>query len=64
MLDTESFITTTYAGGFPVGFVDGGKTFMFNHINIIVEYYVVEGEGSRVVGFYAWRTVYVGGWRW
>ena len=53
VVDTESFVTTNYAGGFPVGFVDGGTAFLFNHVNIIVEYYVVEGEGSRVVGFYA-----------
>jgi len=39
------------AGGFPVGFMEGSKTFMFNHVNIIVEYHPLE-DGSRVVGFY------------
>ena len=37
ILDSEQYITTTYAGGFPVGFFDGGKTYLFNHVNIIVE---------------------------
>eukprot|EP00616_Rhizochromulina_sp_CCMP1243_P016029 CAMPEP_0118963066 /NCGR_PEP_ID=MMETSP1173-20130426/1142_1 /TAXON_ID=1034831 /ORGANISM="Rhizochromulina marina cf, Strain CCMP1243" /LENGTH=637 /DNA_ID=CAMNT_0006911381 /DNA_START=18 /DNA_END=1931 /DNA_ORIENTATION=+ len=51
ILDTDQYITTTYAGGFPVGYFDGGKTYLFNHVNIIVEYHPLD-DGSRVVGFY------------
>ena len=51
ILDSEQYITTTYAGGFPVGYQDGSKTFIFNHVNIIVEYHPLD-DGSRVVGFY------------
>jgi transmembrane 9 superfamily protein 2/4 len=51
ILDSEQYITTTYAGGFPVGYQDGSKTYIFNHVNIIVEYHPLD-DGSRVVGFY------------
>lgn len=47
-----------YAGGFPIGFVDrqSGKkkdSYVFNHVNIILEYHLPEGvtDGYRVVGF-------------
>ena len=51
ILDSEQYITTTYAGGFPVGYWDNGKAYIFNHVNIIVEYHPLD-DGSRVVGFY------------
>jgi len=51
ILDSEQYITTTYAGGFPVGYQDGNKAYIFNHVNIIVEYHPLD-DGSRVVGFY------------
>jgi transmembrane 9 superfamily member 2/4 len=50
-----------YAGGFPIGFVDGkdGKTpYLYNHVNIHVDYYEMAAatkdatqKGYRVVGF-------------
>lgn len=43
-----------YAGGFPIGFISGdtGETFVYNHVNIILDYHNPEGkEGHRVVGF-------------
>ena len=44
-----------YAGGFPIGFLsaDTGKPYIFNHVNIIVDYhqYDPEIESYRVVGF-------------
>jgi len=51
ILDSEQYITTTYAGGFPVGYSQNGKTYIFNHVNIVVEYHPLD-DGSRVVGFY------------
>lgn len=44
-----------YAGGFPIGFLaaDTGKPYIFNHVNIVVDYhqYDPEVESYRVVGF-------------
>jgi len=51
ILDTEQFVTTQYVG-FPVGYVDGPNYFMYNHVNIILEYHPVENDASRIVGFY------------
>jgi len=45
------YITTAYAGGFPVGYLEHHTAFLFNHVNIIVEYHPLD-DGSRVVGFY------------
>ena len=45
---------THYAGGFPIGFYvkDAKEAFVFNHVNIILEYHNPDGkEGHRVVGF-------------
>jgi transmembrane 9 superfamily protein 2/4 len=51
IVDSEQYITTAYAGGFPVGYTDKKKGYLFNHVNIIVEYHPLD-DGSRVVGFY------------
>ena len=51
IVDSEQYITTAYAGGFPVGFYEKHKAYLFNHVNIIVEYHPLD-DGSRVVGFY------------
>jgi len=50
ILDSEQYITTTYAGGFPVGYQDGSKAYIFNHVNIIVEYHPLDVSAS-VRGF-------------
>lgn len=42
ILDSEQYITTTYAGGFPVGFMEGTRAYLFNHVNIIVEYHPLD----------------------
>lgn len=45
---------THYAGGFPIGFIaqDTKEAYVYNHVNIVLEYHNPEGkEGSRVVGF-------------
>lgn len=46
ILDTEQFVTTQYVG-FPVGYVDGANYYMYNHVNIIIEYHSVETDGHR-----------------
>ena len=51
IMDSEQYITTAYAGGFPVGYQEERTPYIFNHVNIIVEYHPLE-DGSRVVGFY------------
>ncbi len=50
-MDSEQYIITAYAGGFPVGYQDHKASYLFNHVNIIVEYHPLD-DGSRVVGFY------------
>eukprot|EP00522_Entomoneis_paludosa_P018232 CAMPEP_0172449448 /NCGR_PEP_ID=MMETSP1065-20121228/8152_1 /TAXON_ID=265537 /ORGANISM="Amphiprora paludosa, Strain CCMP125" /LENGTH=572 /DNA_ID=CAMNT_0013201127 /DNA_START=1 /DNA_END=1716 /DNA_ORIENTATION=+ len=42
-----------YAGGFPVGFMatDNQLPYVYNHVNINVDYHAYEDEGYRVVGF-------------
>jgi transmembrane 9 superfamily member 2/4 len=42
ILDSEQYITTTYAGGFPVGFMEGPRAYLFNHVNIIIEYHPLD----------------------
>jgi transmembrane 9 superfamily member 2/4 len=51
ILDNDQYSTTQYVG-FPIGYVDGKNYYIYNHVNIILEYHTVEGEGSRIVGFY------------
>uniref|UniRef100_A0A7S3JWL9 Transmembrane 9 superfamily member n=1 Tax=Aureoumbra lagunensis TaxID=44058 RepID=A0A7S3JWL9_9STRA len=51
IVDSKQYIITAYAGGFPVGYQDHKATYIFNHVNIIVEYHPLD-DGSRVVGFY------------
>lgn len=46
ILDTDQFVTTQYVG-FPIGYTDGPTSFLYNHVNIILEYHEVEGEGYR-----------------
>eukprot|EP00635_Sarcinochrysidales_sp_CCMP3193_P011481 CAMPEP_0118908982 /NCGR_PEP_ID=MMETSP1166-20130328/11752_1 /TAXON_ID=1104430 /ORGANISM="Chrysoreinhardia sp, Strain CCMP3193" /LENGTH=666 /DNA_ID=CAMNT_0006848393 /DNA_START=11 /DNA_END=2011 /DNA_ORIENTATION=+ len=51
IVDSEEYIITAFAGGFPVGYHDRKATYLFNHVNVIVEYHPLD-DGSRVVGFY------------
>ena len=51
ILDTDQFVTTQYVG-FPVGYQDGNNYYLYNHVNIILEYHTVETDGHRIVGFY------------
>lgn len=45
--------TTSYAKGFPIGFVDVDKKHKINnHVTIIVEYHELAIDANRVVGFY------------
>ena len=53
ILDTDQFVTTQFVG-FPVGYLsaDAKNYYIYNHVNIILEYHTVETDGHRIVGFY------------
>lgn len=46
ILNTDQYSTTQYVG-YPVGYYEGNNYFIYNHVNIILEYYPIEGEGNR-----------------
>lgn len=48
ILDTDQYSTTQYVG-YPIGYYEGNNYYLYNHVNIILEYYPLEGEGSRSV---------------
>ena len=52
ILDSDQFVTTQYVG-FPVGYLamDQKSYYLYNHVNIILEYHTVEADGHRIVGF-------------
>lgn len=55
-LSEKGYKLKHYAGGFPIGVVDASvkKYYIFNHVNINIDYHQVEGaeqEEYRVVGF-------------
>mmetsp|Transcript_4673 Transcript_4673/g.14911 ORF Transcript_4673/g.14911 Transcript_4673/m.14911 type:complete len:552 (+) Transcript_4673:403-2058(+) len=54
VIDTESFVTTSYSRGFPVGYYDrvSGKHYLYNHANIVIEFHEAVPDGNRIVGFY------------
>ena len=70
VIDTESFVTTSYSRGFPVGYYDrvSGKHFLYNHANIVIEYHEAVPGGNRIVGFYvepfSVQHEFVGGVSW
>ncbi len=51
ILDSDQFITTQYTG-FPVGYTEGKTQYIYNHVNIILEYHTVADDAHRIVGFY------------
>ena len=46
VIDSDQFVTTQYVG-YPVGYHKGENYFVYNHVNIILEYHPVENEGNR-----------------
>eukprot|EP00607_Mallomonas_marina_P000199 CAMPEP_0182427426 /NCGR_PEP_ID=MMETSP1167-20130531/17163_1 /TAXON_ID=2988 /ORGANISM="Mallomonas Sp, Strain CCMP3275" /LENGTH=397 /DNA_ID=CAMNT_0024609649 /DNA_START=348 /DNA_END=1538 /DNA_ORIENTATION=- len=51
VMDSDHDITTEYIG-FPVGYMEGANYFIYNHVNIILQYHTIEEDGHRIVGFY------------
>lgn len=51
ILDTDTVVTTQYVG-YPIGYVEGSSTYIYNHVNIILEYHTVDDDAHRIVGFY------------
>lgn len=52
-VDSKGEARKRYAGGFPVGFmeVDTKVPYLYNHVNIHVDYHGTKDEGYRVVSF-------------
>ncbi|KAH3682386.1 hypothetical protein WICPIJ_006650 [Wickerhamomyces pijperi] len=51
-----TFISSTdkkkyYAAGFPLGFVDGGKTYLNNHVMMVVRFHTEKNGKKTIVGF-------------
>lgn len=69
IMDSDRYITTQYVG-FPVGYQDEVKKgyYIYNHVNLILDYHQVEPDGYRVVGFYvepmSVKHAYSGGEKW
>ncbi|KAH8094060.1 hypothetical protein JL720_4049 [Aureococcus anophagefferens] len=55
-LAKSDYIITAYAGGFPVGYQDHKASYLFNHVNIIVEYHPLD-DGSRVSDKVHWFSI-------
>jgi transmembrane 9 superfamily member 2/4 len=51
ILDSDQYVTTQYVG-FPVGYISNNVYYIYNHVNIILEYHTVDTDGHRIVGFY------------
>jgi transmembrane 9 superfamily protein 2/4 len=45
--------TTTYSKGIPVGYAKKGKTFVHNHVTLIIKYHATADGNARIVGLYA-----------
>ena len=51
IMDSEDFVNTQYVG-FPVGYLEGTSTYyIYNHVNIVLEYHTVEDDGHRYVSY-------------
>jgi transmembrane 9 superfamily protein 2/4 len=46
LVDSDQFITTQFVG-FPVGYTEGTSAYLYNHVNIIMEYHTVEADAYR-----------------
>lgn len=50
-----TFISSTekkyYAAGFPLGFVDGGKTYINNHVMMVIRFHTEKNGKKTIVGF-------------
>ena len=46
ILDTDTVVTTQYVG-YPIGYVEGSSTYIYNHVNIILEYHTVDEDAHR-----------------
>ena len=49
IMDQDKTVTTKYVG-FPVGFIEDNVYYLYNHVNIIIQYHTVEEDGHRIVG--------------
>lgn len=49
LLDSDLFTVTQYVG-FPVGYEEGGENYLFNHVNIVLEYHELDGTDAAANG--------------
>lgn len=69
VIDSDSFVTTSYARGFPVGFMDvDKKPKLYNHVTLVIKYHELDLDANRVVGFYvepfSIKHSFAGGQKW
>ena len=46
ILDSDQYVTTQYVG-FPIGYEQSSLYYLYNHVNIILDYHTVEADGHR-----------------
>jgi transmembrane 9 superfamily protein 2/4 len=51
ILDSDNYVTTQFVG-FPVGYAKNTQAYIYNHVNIILEYHTLDENAHRIVGFY------------
>lgn len=68
IMDGIDYVNTQYVG-FPVGYMEGNSNYyIYNHVNIVIEYHSVDQDAHRIVGFYveplSIKHSFVGGATW
>lgn len=51
ILESDQYVTTQFVG-FPVGYIQDDTYYLYNHVNIILDYHTVDTDAHRIVGFY------------
>jgi transmembrane 9 superfamily protein 2/4 len=51
IMDTEDSIKTQFVG-FPVGYMEGNSYYIYNHVNILLEYHSVDTDAHRYCHFH------------
>lgn len=46
ILDSEQYSTTQYVG-YPIGYINNGNYYIYNHVNIILDYHPIDSENNR-----------------
>jgi len=46
IMDSDNFVSTQYVG-YPIGYTEGSVSYVYNHVNIIMEYHTVDVDAYR-----------------